>query len=138
MRRYARRRDCERCCEVRGRNAQKAISAPADAGALMLDEFCDVLPRVAGAAHVTARLPPAATIGTVRAGHRLIAVVVRLHAEKTLNAADDAANRCADDRAYRAGDAPAFARAMRDTTRNALSLSSERRCEARRDDACEQ
>jgi hypothetical protein len=104
----------------------------------MLNDFREaLLPHVAGAAHMTARLPPAATIGALRLSHRLIAIIARLHAEETLDAADDAANRRADDGAHRTCDPPAFTCAVRDTAWNALSLSCERRCEARRDDACE-
>ena len=59
---------------------------------------------------MTARLPPAATIGALRLSHRLIAIIARLHAEKTLDTADDAADRRADDGTHRACDPPAFAR----------------------------
>ena len=76
-----------------------------------------------------------APIGAMRPSHRLIAIVIRLHTEKPLDAADDAANRSANDGTHRAGNPPAFAGTVRDAARNALSLSCERRCEARRDDA---
>ena len=60
-----------------------------------------------------------------------IHIVALIDAEHAFDAADHAADRCADDRADRAGDAVALMETMRGAAGNALRLGGKRHSERR-------